>query len=326
MNDCLVSVRTNINELILFCSKSYRKALLIAIKKMGEYKIKDIEILTGIKAHTLRIWEKRYGIPCPSRTETKIRNYSDEDLTEILNVAILNKNGWKISHIAELNSADKVSKVIELRSHETHDIHFENLLLALLELDEHLFTETLEKLVISDGVEKTFSKHLSAFLERIGVMWITGSIQPGQEHFITHLVRQKLIGLTDRMSLPSKSAPKVLLFLPENEWHELSLLFYHYILRSKGVNSVYLGQSLPYQAVVDSIKQVKPSAIITSCIASTEENFYSDYFKRLKEDSNGLPIFAGGLQIVNNIKDLTKLVSPIRNEKDLELLYEVIEL
>jgi DNA-binding transcriptional MerR regulator len=325
LNDYSLVFGTNINELILFYGKSWTKALLTQILKMGEYKIKDIEVLTGIKAHTLRIWEKRYGIPSPSRTETKIRKYSDKDLKEILNVAILNKNGWKISRIAELNSEDKVKKVNDLQATKNDDIYYENLILALIELDEHLFIQTINNLISTFGVIETFSVHLTNFLERIGVMWITGTIQPGQEHFISHLIRQKMISITDNLDLPDKSSPKIFLFLPENEWHDLSLLFYHYILRSKGIFSIYMGQSLPYAAVIDSIKTLSPVAILTSCVASVEGDFYSDYFEKLKDDSNQLPIFAGGFQIINDKEKLKKWVNPVSNLKDLEPLFRLIE-
>ena len=285
---------------------------------MGEYKIKDIETLTGIKAHTLRIWEKRYGIPNPNRTETKIRSYSDVDLVEILNVAILNKNGMKISRIAEMNSEEKTKKVVALRVSDHDDIHHENLLLALMELDEHLFLSTIENLFRKFGVEQTFSVHLTNFLERIGILWITGAIQPGQEHFITHLIRQKLISVTDSLPLPNKDAKKVLLFLPENEWHELSLLFYHYALRNKNVYSLYLGQSMPYDAVIDSIKYLSPVAVMTSCIAPLTDEFYLSYFKKMKKESGGIPIFAGGFQIMQREKELKKWVISISKQEDLQ--------
>jgi DNA-binding transcriptional MerR regulator len=291
---------------------------------MGDYRIKDIEILTGIKAHTLRIWEKRYGIPSPARTETKIRNYSDDDLVELLNVAILNKNGVKISRIAEMNTAEKTKKVGDLRITDGDDIYHENLLLALMQLDEHLFLSTIDHLFELFGVEKTFSVHLANFLQRIGILWITGAIQPGQEHFITHLIRQKLISITDSLPLPDKSSPKVLLFLPESEWHELSLLFYHFILRNKGIYSMYLGQSMPYQAVIDSVHQLSPVALLTSCIGAVGDNFCVDYFKKMKKESGGLPIFAGGAQIMLKEKELTEWVFPISKLEDLDKLDELI--
>lgn len=291
---------------------------------MGEYKIKDIEILTGIKAHTLRIWEKRYGIPSPSRTEKKIRNYSDEDLKEILNVAILNKNGLKISRIAELDLTEKQVQVNLLRLSENEDIYHENLMLSLLEMDERLFLNTIADLQKKFGVYQTFSVYLTKFLERIGILWLTGAIQPGQEHFITNLIRQKLISYTDALPLPDKKSTKVLIFLPENEWHELSSLFYHYILREHGINSLYLGQSLPYSSIVDIVKTIQPAALLTSCIASMENNFFESYFEKLKKDSGNLPIFAGGSQIVSRKKELSKWVIPICKLEDLEQLFALI--
>lgn len=288
---------------------------------MGEYKIKDIETLTGIKSHTIRIWEKRYGILKPKRTDTKIRTYSETDLTTILNVAILNKNGWKISHIAEINEGERNGKVRELHSAGKADVYFEKLLLALNELDESCFEETIGQLIEEHGLEKTFSNHLVQFLERIGIMWITGTINPGQEHFITHLIRQKLISETALLPVPDPKSPKVLLFLPEYEWHELSLLFYHYMLRSNGVHSFYLGQSLPYDAVIECVERLNPKALLTSVLTATETDYYENLFKKMRKDLGDLPIYAGGYQVKMNESKLKKFIHPVHNTKDLEALY-----
>ncbi len=290
---------------------------------MGEYKIKDLETLTGIKSHTIRIWEKRYGILTPERTETKIRTYSDTDLTEILNVAILNKNGWKISHIADLPSIERKNKVIDIHSNGKADIHFEKLLLALIELDEGVFHETINYLFDKYGIEETFSNHLVTFLERIGIMWITGTIQPSQEHFISHLIRQRLIAATSGLPIPKKDSPKVLLFLPEHEWHEISLLFYHYILRSKGVHSFYLGQSLPYDALIECVQKLKPKAILTSILTATDDKYYFNLFKKMKEDVGDIPIFSGGYQMKLEGEKLKKLVTSVETAKDLEPLFAI---
>ena len=133
-------------------------------------------------------------------------------------------------------------------------------------------------------LEKTFSNHLVQFLERIGIMWITGTINPGQEHFITHLIRQKLISETALLPVPDPKSPKVLLFLPEYEWHELSLLFYHYMLRSNGVHSFYLGQSLPYDAVIECVERLNPKALLTSVLTATETDYYENLFKKMRKD------------------------------------------
>jgi MerR family transcriptional regulator, light-induced transcriptional regulator len=290
---------------------------------MGEYKIKDLEALTGIKSHTIRIWEQRYGILNPERTETKIRMYNDTDLTEILNVAILNKNGWKISHIADLGSSERKSKVIDIQASKKGDIHFEKLLLALIELDEEVFHETINYLIDCYGIEETFSKHLVVFLERIGVMWITGTIQPGQEHFISHLIRQKLISATAGLPIPSKSSPKVLLFLPEHEWHDISLLFYHYLLRAKGVHSFYLGQSLPYDSLLECVNKLKPKAILTSILTATDDTYYVNLFKKMKSDLGDIPIYAGGYQVKLEEEKLKKYVSTVQSPNDLKPLYDI---
>lgn len=290
---------------------------------MGEYKIKDIEILTGIKSHTIRIWEKRYGIMKPERTETKIRTYTDTDLTEILNVAILNKNGWKISHIADLPVNERKNKVLEIQASEKGDIHFEKLLLSLIELDENSFQETLNFLMEKHGIEVTFSKHLVESLERIGVMWLTGTINAAQEHFISHLIRQKIIAETAKLPIPKTDSPKVLLFLPEHEWHEISLLFYHYVLRKNGVHSFYLGQSLPYSSLIETVEKLKPKAVLTSILTSTDELYYGKLFKKMKSDLGEIPIFVGGHQVKLAENKLKKFVIPVHTVEDLTPLFSI---
>lgn len=290
---------------------------------MGEYKIKDIETLTGIKSHTIRIWEKRYGILKPDRTETKIRTYSDSDLTEILNVAILNKNGWKISHIAVLGSVARKTKVIELQAKENEDVYYEKLLLSLLELDEHTFRETLELLTKRVGFEQTFSKHLASFLEKIGIMWIIGSISPAQEHFISNLIRQKIISETEKLKVPHPDSPKVMLYLPENELHEISLLFYHYMIRKNGVLSIYLGQTVPYDALVSCIKKIKPRALVTSVLMAADVKYLIGHFKNLKDEVGDIPIFAGGYQIHAHLNELSRFVQPISSSDDLKTLFSI---
>jgi DNA-binding transcriptional MerR regulator len=290
---------------------------------MGEYKIKDIETLTGIKSHTIRIWEKRYGILKPTRTSTKIRTYTDTDLTEILNVAILNKNGWKISHISELKSSERKTKVLDIETNKKGDIHFEKLLLSLIEMDESGFHRVLNLLIEEHGIEVTFSIHLANFLERIGIMWITDTINPAQEHFISHLIRQKIISATDSLPVPNVDGPKVLLFLPEHEWHELSLLFYHYVLRSRGVHSFYLGQSLPYDALLEAVKLMKPKAVLTSVLTLATEEYYFDLFKKMKSDLGDIPIFASGYQIKVDEEKLKEFITPVYSVDDIQPLLKI---
>lgn len=282
---------------------------------MAEYKIKDLEVLTGIKAHTIRMWEKRYGILKPERTETQIRQYSDSELSFLLNVALLNKSGVKISYIAQMPPNEITRRVIDLQG--TNDTSIDRLILALVEMDECLFEQTLNELVDAHGLMSVYTDYLVPFLERIGVMWMVGSINPAQEHFISVLVRQMIIVEISKTKKPLHNSECVLLFLPEHEQHEISLLFYQYFLRSNGINTVYLGQSVPYDALLDSIKRTKPKALITSWLTGVDPNFVQTYFKNLKKDTN-LPIYSGGAQIHNNSMDLRQFVHEIKNYKDLE--------
>lgn len=265
--------------------------------EMAHYKIKDLEQLTGIKAHTIRMWEKRYGILTPDRTETHIRNYSDRELSFLLNVALLNKHGIKISRIADMSHEQIINKVLDLRDSAEVDTSQEKLVLSLVELDEALFRQTLGELIFKHGLEDTFTHYLLPFLEKIGIMWMVGSINPAQEHFVSNLIRQRIICEIDKLPVPENSERPVMLFLPEHEWHEISLLFYHFVLRSAGLHTIYLGQSVPYDAMLECVEKFKPACLVTSWITAVDERFIKSYFQRLYEESGAVPVFAGGYQI-----------------------------
>lgn len=290
---------------------------------MAEYKIKDLETLTGIKAHTIRIWEKRYGLISPERTDTQIRTYDDADLTMLLNIALLNKNGVKISKIASMSPEQISEKVEKFLDNTSEDICTEKLILALVELDENLFKGTLQEQIDQHGVEYTFVNVLIPFLDRIGVMWLVGTINPGQEHFISNLIRQKVIAEIDKLPVPKRTKHPVLLFLPEHEWHEISLLFYHYILRNQGIDTIYLGQSLPYDSLIQTIDRFKPSAIVTSWLTGVDPKFMQNYFKRLVKDTEGIKVVGGGYQINANYEELG-LENYFSQFKDAKELLELV--
>lgn len=292
---------------------------------MASYKIKDLEILTGVKAHTLRIWEKRYDFIKPDRTDTQIRTYSDEELVVLLNVSLLNKNGVKISKIADMSRDQIATKVIEFTSKKDPEVSQEKLLLALVELDEQLFRNTLQELIDACGLERTFTEHLIPFLDRIGVMWLVGTINPAQEHFISNLIRQKIISTIDLLDVPSVKGSPVMLFLPEHEWHEISLLFYQFSLRNKGIPTVYLGQSLPYESLLDAIKKVKPCALVSSWLTAVDEQFMVNYLQQLSKEISGIPHYAGGYQVNLNSDRLRGLVHEIKVLSDLEELHSYVK-
>lgn len=284
---------------------------------MAEYKISDLETLTGIKAHTIRIWEKRYGLISPNRTETKIRKYSDSELVQLLNVALLNKHGYKISKIANMTSIDIGEHVQKLESDQNEDVSMERLILSMVEIDEALFSKTLKLLIDKKGLEKTFTETIIDFLDRIGIMWQVGSITPAQEHFISNLIRQKVVSAIDDLSGEKTTNQSVLLYLPEHEWHELSLLFYQFVLRKRGIKTYYLGQSVPYDSIVSCYEQLKPDLIVTSWLTSIDPNFMVQYFKNIKKDLKNPPILVGGYQMNKNRELVGGLVSEIRTIEDL---------
>ena len=280
---------------------------------MAEYKIKDLENLTGIKSHTIRIWEKRYHILTPCRTDTKIRMYSDDELTRLLTVSMLNRSGLKISKIAELSQEDMNKLLWDIKVNKGPENSMDKLILALVSLDEKLFRGTINDLIEEVGLEKTFVNHIIPFLDRIGIMWLIGSIHPAQEHFMSNLIRQKIISEIDKQPIPNSDSPSVLLYLPEHEWHEINLLFYQFLLRAKGVSTTYLGQSLPYHSLLESIDKLKPSAILSSWLTSVDQKLVVTYFKQLKKDLPNLKVFAGGAQIKVNTEEIKDYIIQVDN-------------
>lgn len=260
---------------------------------MSSYKIKEIEVLTGIKAHTLRVWEKRYNLLNPERTDTKIRTYSDEDLKNLLNIAVLYEYGWKISKIAALNS----SEICALVEKETKTVAASsavvNLLIqALIRNNNNAFERTLDSSIENEGFYKTYIEHVLPFLNRIGILWTTGSINVSQEHFASNIIRQKLIAAIDKLESPSGENQAYLLFTPEGEPHELSLLFYHYMLKKRGEHVIYLGVNVPETDLNEIIKSVQPKALVTSLVRSNDVGKTVAYFDRLLKFN--LPIYGRG--------------------------------
>lgn len=210
---------------------------------MAVYSISDLEKLTGIKAATLRAWEQRYGIVKPRRTSTNIRYYLDEDLRELLNVALLNKNGIRISKIARMRQEERAERVAAISSiNVSSDTQLDTLTLSTVELDEFRFSHIIDANIRQRGFEETMLQVIYPFLDKIGVLYFTGSISALQEAFISNLIRRKIIAATDALPAPEyKQGPSFCLYLPEGERQELSLLFINYLLRRRQFPTMYLG-------------------------------------------------------------------------------------
>jgi DNA-binding transcriptional MerR regulator len=264
---------------------------------MGQYSIKELEQLSGIKAHTIRMWEKRHRIIEPSRTSTNIRYYSDLDLKKIINVSLLNTYGIKISKIADMSLEDMNKKVLELSElHNTRGGHIDQLVVAMIDMEEELFEKILNNLILRFGFEKTITEIVYPFLEKIGILWQTQNITPAHEHFISNLIRQKIIVAIDGLPLPQKTAKKILIFLPEGELHELGLLFYHFLIRKSGYRTYYLGQNVPHEDLVSVYKVHQPVLMITS-VTSTPSIPVETYLQRLANDFGETNILVSGFQV-----------------------------
>jgi DNA-binding transcriptional MerR regulator len=264
---------------------------------MGQYSIKELEQLSGIKAHTIRIWEKRHKIIEPSRTATNIRYYSDLDLKKIINVSLLNTYGIKISKIADMSMDDVNKKVLEISELQNDKgVHIDQMVIAMIDMEEELFEKILNNLILRFGFEKTITEIIYPFLEKIGILWQTQNITPAHEHFISNLIRQKIIVAIDGLPIPPKTSKKILLFLPEGEMHELGLLFYHFLIRKSGYRTYYLGQNVPHEDLISVYKVHQPDFMLTS-ITSTLIIPIEKYLEQLANDFGQTKILASGYQV-----------------------------
>lgn len=245
---------------------------------MNAFTIKDLENLSGIKAHTIRIWEQRYAFLNPQRTDTNIRYYSNNELQTVLNIALLNKYGFKISHINRMSPVEINEKILTLSPVEAQLERMVNSLIycmAEVKMDE--FEQQLDKFIASKGIEKAIVQVVFPFLERIGILWLTNHINPAQEHLVTNIIRQKLIMGIEMVKAAVTARSTVLLFLPEGEHHELGLLFTSYLLKSRGVKTIYLGTNIPLKDVA-YIDQLKNPDILYTHLTSLANNFSFDKF------------------------------------------------
>jgi DNA-binding transcriptional MerR regulator len=235
------------------------------ISGVVNYAISELSQLSGIKPHTIRMWEQRYGILKPKRTETKIRTYSDHDLRFLMNIALLNRQGYKISKIAELGNEEINNIVNQIEQADpSFEILVDQLTKNMISFDEIGFEKTINTSILRNGFKDTMLQVIYPFLEKIGLLWVTGHINPAQEHFVSNLIRQKIIVAIDGQNLQwGPSSKKILLFLPAHELHELSLLFFTYNLKTQHHHTIYLGANLPNADLQPVIDVYEPDYVFT---------------------------------------------------------------
>ena len=229
----------------------------------------QVETLTGINAHTLRVWERRYNFLLPLRTQTNIRLYTDAQLKKLLNIGILVRNGYRISVIAKMAESEihnLVTQILTTSSEENHD-RINGLVLSMLALDEEGFNLLFNNSVNDTGLISTILDLIYPFLNLVGGLWITNKATPAQEHFISNLIRQKIIAAIDALPSPQDGAKRILLFLLEGEAHELGLLLAFYIAKNIGWKVFYLGQNVPSRNIDEILVIAKPDVMMTMFIA-----------------------------------------------------------
>ena len=245
---------------------------------MNAFTIKDLENLSGIKAHTIRIWEQRYNFLKPQRTGTNIRYYSNEELKTILNIALLNKYGFKISHIDKMKPEELREKIVSLSNLQAQQERMINELIQfMIDLDTDKFETLLDSYITSKGIDKTIMQVIFPFVEKIGILWLTNHINPAQERLVTNIIRQKLIIGIDGAFSHFTVNRTIMLFLPEGEHHELGLLYMYYLLKSKGVSTIYLGANVPVKDV-EFVAGIKKPDYLYTHLTSVGGNFNFDKF------------------------------------------------
>ena len=267
---------------------------------MSNYSIRDLEQLSGIKAHTIRIWEQRYNIIQPKRTDTNIRMYDDQDLKLVLNISLLKDHGYKISDIAKF-SLDEISQEVMAISDQklNYPDQIHALTIAMIDLDEDRFEKIISTNFLQNGFENTMLNIIYPFLTRIGTLWLTGSIGPAQEHFMSNLIRQKVIVAIDGQVIKyHPNSKKFLLFLPEGELHEISLLFTSYVIRAHHHRVVYLGQTLPFNELVFAYDVHQPDYVFASITSVPAHDEVQTYVNKLCQQFPKAQILLTGYQVV----------------------------
>ena len=253
---------------------------------MTEFSIKDLESFTGIKAHTIRMWEQRYGLLEPQRTATNIRYYTDNDLKKLLNVSLLNALGYKISRIAEMSDDEITAVIREASQNQSKEQHYLNMLkISMLNYDEELFYSITNSYIEEVGVERTFVQLIIPFMNQVGLLWLTSAICPAQEHFISNLIRQRLFSLIDTHHNEQViTETPFIMYLPQGEIHDISLLLIHYMAKARGFKSIFLGQSVPFDDLLEVAKKFPKARFVSYSTTTPSTKQAAQYLDRINRE------------------------------------------
>ena len=256
-------------------------------KVKNSFSIKNLENISGIKAHTLRIWEKRYNLLSPERTDTNIRRYSLDSLRKLLNITLLYNNGYKISKIAAYEESEIPQLVRQLAlTSKSEQVSINKLKLAMVNFDSILFDLTFDEMLVEKGFDFIYMKVFIPLLHELGILWQTNAICLSHEHFITNLIKQKIHAqthLAQSAIKPNEDGPCFVLFLPENEIHELSILYLNQLLLSKGYKTIFLGQSVPTKSLATLLSFSSQLHFVTFCIVEPNQDVLADFISNFEQ-------------------------------------------
>jgi len=262
---------------------------------MNAFTIKDIENLSGVKAHTIRIWEQRYNFIKPHRTGTNIRYYSNDELKTILNIALLNKFGFKISRIDKMNSEEIYQKLFTLSHQQAQQDRLINeLITSMVDFNLETFEQLLNNEIASKGIERVINEIIFPFLEKIGVLWVTNNINPAQEHLVSNIIRQKLLVGIDSINIVPIENKTAMMFLPEGQYHELGLLYVYYIFKNRGIKVFYLGADVPLPDLGFIVQAKEPDFLYTHLTALAHNFNIDKFFNNLHNQIPVVPVFISG--------------------------------
>ena len=262
---------------------------------MKNFTIGELEALSGIKAHTIRIWEKRYDFLKPGRSQTNIRYYGSEELKTLLNYALLNKHGYKISAIVDMSAEAISDKILSLTSFVAkHERMINALLGAMVEMDAAGFEKVIDHHISEHGIEDTIKHLLFPFLQKIGILWMTSHIRVAQEHLVSNIIRQKLIKGIEDINISIRNENTVVLFLPDGEYHELGLLYVYYLLKVKGMNIIYLGADVPIEELEYVCKVKQPRYLYTHLTSLPSRFNFEKYLSTITSRIGGTTLMISG--------------------------------
>lgn len=280
---------------------------------MDLFSISDLQNFSGVKAHTIRIWEQRYKALKPDRSEGNTRYYDSDQLRRLLNIVSLMNSGYKISELCSMPDKAHFNLLNEqylktISQTNPFEFYISQLVASALEFDESKFHRLYANTIIRFGISDTYKKIIHPALERFGLMWAKASLQPAQEHFISSLIRQKLLAATDALPLNTLSDDKWLLFLPENEFHETGLLFSNFLIRNYGHKVYYLGANVPLDTLITSTNELKPKRILFFLVHSNDADSDLEYFRLLENKIHAANIYAAcSINRFQNFKHRSKL-------------------